>query len=381
MPNLHAGKLVSLLDLASRAAPDDKSVMDRTTANTGTRQVAERLRFDEAALLEWLSENVTGFEGPLTVSQFKGGQSNPTYKLETPGAAYVLRRKPPGKTLPGAHAVDREYRVLAALGSQGFPVPRVHALCEDERVIGTAFYLMDMVPGRIVWEASFPGLEPSTRAAHFDAMNATMARLHGFDPAAIGLADYGKAGGFVERQVKRWSRQYLNDVEAGRVEDMDRLVAWLEKHLPADKGDSRIVHGDFRCDNMIFDAEQPQVRAVLDWELSTLGDPESDFVYHCMMYRMPAGIFTGLAGLDLQALGIPSEEEYVAAYCHRTGRAAIPAFDYLMVFNLFRLAAIIHGIKGRLARGNASSAHAAESAKALEPLAAMAWAQAEQARL
>jgi aminoglycoside phosphotransferase (APT) family kinase protein len=355
--------------------------MDRTTANTGTQDVAERLRFDEAALAQWLAANVPGFEGPLTVSQFKGGQSNPTYKLDTPAASYVLRRKPPGRTLPGAHAVDREYRVLAALGKEGFPVPHVHALCEDEAVIGTPFYLMDMVPGRIVWEAHFPGLEPADRAAHFDAMNATIARLHGYEPTAIGLEGYGKAGGFVERQVKRWSTQYLNDAEAGRLDAMDKLVGWLEKHLPSDKGDSRIVHGDFRCDNMIFDADQPQVRAVLDWELSTLGDPESDFVYHCMMYRMPAGIFTGLAGLDLPALGIPSEEDYVAAYCRRTGRDGIPSFDYLMVFNLFRLAAIIHGIKGRLARGSASSAHAAESARALEPLAAMAWAQAQAARL
>jgi aminoglycoside phosphotransferase (APT) family kinase protein len=277
--------------------------------------------------------------------------------------------------------VDREYKVMAALGSQGFPVPRVHGLCEDDGVIGTAFFVMDMVPGRIVWEAQFPGQTPESRAAHFDAMNATIARLHSYDPAAIGLSDYGKAGGFVERQVARWSKQYVGDVEAGRNADMDRLVDWLGKHLPPDSGDSRVIHGDYRCDNMIFDAQAPEVRAVLDWELSTLGDPESDFVYHCMMYRMPAGLFTGLGGLDLAALGIPSEDEYVAAYCRRTGRSGIPAFDYLMVFNLFRLAAIIHGIKGRLARGNASSSHAAESAKVLEPLAAMAWAQAEQARL
>jgi len=355
--------------------------MDRTSANTGTRDVAERLRFDERALASWMEQHVDGFAGPLTVSQFKGGQSNPTYKLDTPGASYVLRRKPPGKTLPGAHAVDREYRVMAALGGQDFPVPRVHALCEDESVVGTAFFVMDMVPGRIVWEAQFPDVPTSDRAAHFDAMNATIAQLHSFEPAVIGLGDYGKAGGFVERQVARWSKQYLTDVEAGRNADMDRLVEWLGKHLPPDKGDSRVIHGDYRCDNMIFDVAEPQVRAVLDWELSTLGDPESDFVYHCMMYRMPSGIFTGLAGLDLAALGIPSEDEYVAAYCRRTGRDGIPTFDYLMVFNLFRLAAIIHGIKGRLARGNASSAHAAESARALEPLAAMAWAQAERARL
>jgi aminoglycoside phosphotransferase (APT) family kinase protein len=355
--------------------------MDRTTANTGTREVSDRLRFDQDALAEWMRIHVDNFQGPLTVSQFKGGQSNPTYKLDTPVASYVLRRKPPGKTLPGAHAIDREYRVMEALGRQGFPVPHVHALCEDEGVIGTAFFVMDMVPGRIVWEAHFPDVERAGRAAHFDQMNATIARLHSYDPAEIGLGDYGKAGGFVQRQVARWSKQYLGDVEAGRNADMDRLVDWLGKHLPADCGDNRIIHGDYRCDNMIFASSAPEIRAVLDWELSTLGDPESDFVYHCMMYRMPAGIFTGLGGLDLAALGIPSEADYVAAYCRRTGRENIPAFDYLMVFNLFRLAAIIHGIKGRLARGNASSAHAAESAKALEPLAAMAWSQAEKARI
>ena len=355
--------------------------MDRTTANTGTREVSERLRFDEAALARWMQDHVPAFEGPLTVSQFKGGQSNPTYKLDTPRASYVLRRKPPGKILPGAHAIDREYRVLSALGAQGFPVPRVHGLCEDDGVIGTAFYVMDLIPGRIVWEAQFPGLSPESRAAHFDAMNATIAQLHSYDPAAIGLGDYGRASGFVERQVARWSKQYLTDTDGGRIEDMDRLVDWLQKHLPPDSGESRIAHGDFRCDNMIFDSDKPEVRAVLDWELSTLGDPASDFTYHCMMYRMPAGIFTGLAGLDLPALGIPSEEDYVAAYCRRTGREGIPAFDYLIVFNLFRLAAIVHGIKGRLFRGNASSAQAGETVKALEPLAALAWSEARKARL
>lgn len=355
--------------------------MDRTTANSGTREVSERLRFDEAALARWMEDHVADFGGPLTVSQFKGGQSNPTYKLDTPIASYVLRRKPPGKTLPGAHAVDREYRVLAALGRQGFPVARVHALCEDEGVIGTAFYVMDMVPGRIVWEAEFPGLTPEDRAAHFDAMNATLAQLHSYDPEAIGLGDYGKATGFVERQVGRWSKQYLTDTDGGRVEDMDKLVDWLAKHMPADSGESRIVHGDYRCDNMIFAPDAPQIRAVLDWELSTLGDPVSDFTYHCLMYRMPAGIFTGLAGLDLAALGIPSEDDYVAAYCRRTGREGIAHLDYLIVFNLFRLAAIIHGIKGRLARGSASSAHAEATVAALDPLAALAWNEAQKARL
>jgi len=350
--------------------------MDRTEANTGTREVSEKLRFDVRALEGWMTEHVDGFSGPLSVSQFKGGQSNPTYRLATPsGQAFVMRRKPPGKLLPGAHAVDREARVMSALGSQGFPVPHVHGLCEDEGVIGTPFFVMDLVDGRIIWEASFPGLSPSDRAAHFDAMNDTIARLHGFDPQAIGLGDYGRATGFIERQVARWSRQYETDIEAGRVPAMDRLVAWLRDNLPEDSGESRVVHGDYRCDNMIFAPDQPRVSAVLDWELSTLGDPLADFVYHLMMYRMPAGMFTGLKGLDLIELGIPSEEQYVEAYCCRTGRTGLPQLDYLFVFVIFRLAAICHGIRGRLARGSASSAHAQATAALTEPLADLALAQ------
>jgi len=355
--------------------------MDRTEANSGTRDVSERLRFDEAGLARWMAANVAEFAGPVSVSQFKGGQSNPTYKLETPGAAYVLRRKPPGKLLPGAHAVEREYRVMKALGAQGFPVPRVHGLCEDESVIGTPFFVMDMVVGRIIWEAGFPGLSPAGRAQHFDAMNKTIAQLHSYDPAAIGLADYGKGENYVARQVERWSGQYEKDEEAGRIEAMDRLVAWLSAHLPDTSEPPRVTHGDFRCDNMIFAADRPEVIAVLDWELSTLGDPVADFAYHLLMYRMPAGIFTGLKGLDLAQQGIPSEEEYVARYCERTGRSALPGLDYLIVFNLFRLSAILHGIKGRLARGTASSAHAAQMVQGLEPLANLAWSEAQKARL
>jgi len=356
--------------------------MDRTEANTGTCDVSERLRFDVAALERWMANHVEGFTGPLTVSQFKGGQSNPTYRLDTSsGRAFVLRRKPPGKLLPGAHAVEREARVMSALGDQGFPVPHVHGLCEDDSVIGTPFFVMDVVEGRIVWEASFPGLAAAERAAHFDAMNATIAQLHNYDPGAIGLGDYGRATGFVERQVARWSKQYVSDVEAGRLTQMDAVVDWLQQHLPPDSGDARVVHGDFRCDNMIFAPVEPRVSAVLDWELSTLGDPAADFVYHLLMYRMPSGIFTGLDGLDLDALGIPSEAEYVAAYCRRTGRDHLPNVDYLMVFVMFRLAAILHGIKGRLARGNASSAHAAQMVGQLEPLADLALAQARAARL
>ncbi len=355
--------------------------MDRTEANSGTREVSEQLRFDAGALEEWLRGHVAGFAGPLTISQFKGGQSNPTYRLDTPERRYVLRRKPPGKLLPGAHAVEREARVMTALGGAGFPAPRVHGLCEDDSVIGTPFFVMDLVEGRIVWEAEFPGMTPDKRAAHFDAMNATIAQLHGYDPAAIGLGDYGKAGGFVERQVKRWASQYRADGDAGRLDQMDQLADWLEKHLPPDSGDSRIAHGDFRCDNMIFDTAAPRVAAVLDWELSTLGDPAADFVYHLLMYRMPAGIFTGLDGLDLPKLGIPSEAEYLAAYCRRTARDHLPNVDYLMVFVMFRLAAILHGIKGRLARGTASSAHAAQMVGQLEPLAELALGQARVARL
>ena len=355
--------------------------MDRTIDNSGTRDVAENMRFDVAALDAWMRANVTGFEGPLTISQFKGGQSNPTYRLDTPTRSYVMRRKPPGKLLSGAHAVDREARVMAALGRVDFPVPHIHGLCEDENVLGTPFFVMDLVEGRIVWEAHFPGLEPAQRAAHFDAMNATIAALHSHDPAAIGLGDYGRPTGFVERQLARWSKQYLADTDAGRLPQMDTVVDWLQRNLPAESGRSSVVHGDFRCDNMIFDATAPQVRAVLDWELSTLGDPAADFVYHLMMYRMPAAIFAGISGVDLAALGIPSEDEYIAAYCRRTGRDHLPHIDYLMVFVMFRLAAILHGIKGRVVRGTATSAHAAAMADRLGPLADLALAQTMTARL
>jgi aminoglycoside phosphotransferase (APT) family kinase protein len=354
--------------------------MERTEQNSGTMDVRSSHRFDVAALQSWMEDNVAGFSGPLEVAQFRGGQSNPTYKLSSGGRAYVLRRKPPGKLLPGAHAVDREHRVLAALGRQRFPVPPVHGLCLDESVIGTAFYVMDMVEGRIFWEADLPQVPRAERAAHFDAMNATIAQLHRIDPEAAGLGDYGKPGNYFERQIGRWSKQYLGDVEAGRVPAMDRLVEWLPAHIPATAGEeSRVIHGDFRCDNMIFHACEPRVVAVLDWELSTLGHPLADFAYHLMMYRMPAGATTGLAGLDLAALGIPSEAEYVAAYCRRTGRDGIADLDFYMAFNMFRLAAIVHGIKGRLARGTASSAHADRMAAGLEPLADLAWTQAVRA--
>ena len=349
--------------------------MDRSAQNSGTGEVRSAHRFDEARLEAWLDANVEGFAGPLRVEQFKGGQSNPTYKLVTPGRAYVLRRKPPGPLLPGAHAVDREYRVITALGRQGFPVARAYALCVDEQVIGTAFYVMEMVEGRIFWDTTFPDMSAAERPAYFDAMNATIAALHGIDPEAVGLGDYGKPGNYFARQIARWSKQYEQDVEAGRVEAMDRLVEWLPGHVPPDEPQPRIIHGDFRCDNMVFHPERPEVLAVLDWELSTLGHPLADFSYHLMMYRMP----DALGGRDLAALNIPSEADYVAAYCRRTGRDGIADLDFYMAFNLFRLAGIIHGIKGRMVRGTASSAHAGEMVKRLEPLADLAWAQAQKA--
>jgi aminoglycoside phosphotransferase (APT) family kinase protein len=353
--------------------------MDRSAQNSGTVEVRKAHRFDSAGLERWLEREVEDYAGPLRIEQFKGGQSNPTYKLITPARAYVLRRKPPGQLLPGAHAVDREYRVISALARQGFPVARAYGLCLDDDVIGTAFYVMEMVEGRIFWEADFPQVPGARRPAYFDAMNATIAQLHLIDPEAAGLADYGKPGNYFERQIGRWSRQYLGDAEAGRVPAMDRLVEWLPLNIPSGAEEARVIHGDFRCDNMVFHPAEPRVLAVLDWELSTLGHPLADFTYHLMMYRMPAGVSTGLAGLDLAALNIPSEGEYVAAYCRRTGRSGIPDLDFYMAFNMFRLAAIVHGIKGRLVRGTAASAHADKMAASLEGLADLAWSQAEKA--
>jgi aminoglycoside phosphotransferase (APT) family kinase protein len=342
--------------------------------NSGTTPVREGFRFDEAALARWMGDHVPGFAGPLTVEQFKGGQSNPTYKLTTPGNSYVLRRKPPGQLLKGAHAVEREAKVLTGLAKAGFPVAHVHALCTDDGVIGTWFYIMDLVEGRIFWDATIPEVTREERPAYFDAMNATMAALHNVDYAAVGLADYGKPGNYFERQIGRWSKQYVEDVDAGRDPDMDRLIEWLPAHIPAGD-DTAIVHGDFRIDNMIFHPTEPRVLAVLDWELSTLGHPLADFSYHAMMYHMPPHIVAGLAGADLAALNIPSEADYIAAYCARTGRDGIADYRFYTAFNFFRLAAIFHGIKGRVIRGTAASAQAADRARMFPELARIARAQ------
>jgi aminoglycoside phosphotransferase (APT) family kinase protein len=347
--------------------------------NTGTTAVREGLGFDEAALVRWMQDHVEDYAGPLKVEQFKGGQSNPTYALSTPSARYVLRRKPPGQLLPGAHDVMREARVQKALGTTGFPVAPIMGVCEDDSIVGTPYYLMGLVEGRIFWDSAFEEVPQDQRHLYFDAMNATIARLHQVDYQAIGLGEYGKPGNYFARQISRWSRQYTEDPEAGRDANMDALAQWLPTAIP--EGDeTSIVHGDFRCDNMIFHAELPQVIAVLDWELSTLGHPLADFAYHAMMYRVPAEIVAGIGGRDPLALGLPSEEDYIAAYCHRTGRARIPNWDFYLAFNLFRLAAIFHGIKGRVLRGTASSAQAAQRAAHFPALAKLAHEAMERCR-
>ena len=340
-------------------------------ANAGTTAVREAHRFDEAALTRWMLANIEGIRGPLRVEQFKGGQSNPTYELSTPTQNYVLRRKPPGPVLRGAHAVEREARVLQALGPLGFPVPLVLGLCTNDTVIGTWFYVMQLVEGRIFWDATFPQLSNAERPAYFEAMNTTLARLHGIDYAALGLSEYGRPGNYFARQIARWSEQYQQDADAGRDEGMDRLIDWLGANIPSND-ETSLVHGDFRCDNLIFHPREPRVLAVLDWELSTLGHPLADFAYHAMMYRMPPQIVAGLAGADLARLHIPSETEYLQQYCRHTGRSGIADYEFYITFNFFRLAAIFHGIKGRVVRGTAASAHARERAESFPTLVQLA---------
>ncbi|MBK4999688.1 phosphotransferase [Pseudomonas sp. S31] len=348
-------------------------------ANAGAGAVRAQMEVDQEALERWMRTNVEGFRGPLSLLQFNGGQSIPTYQVTTPGGQYVLRRKPSGVLLKGAHSVEREAQVQQALARAGYCVPRIFGLCTDTSVIGAPFYLMERVEGRIFWDATFPGVSAAERPLYFQAMNSTLARLHGIAPASVGLEQYGKIGNYFSRQISRWTRQYLEDEAAGRNADMDLLVKWLPEHIPS--GDeTRIVHGDFRCDNMIFHPEQPRVIAVLDWELSTLGHPLADFANHAMMYRMPPDIVAGLAGADLQQLNIPSESQYVEAYCQSTGRTSIPEWEFYIAFNLFRMAAIFHGIKGRVLRGTAASAHAHERARSFPVLAKLARTALEACR-
>ena len=351
--------------------------MDAQSAFAGTREVDERYRLDEAALDVWLAEDIDGYAGPLTLRQFKGGQSNPTYELTTPGRTYVLRRKPPGVLLASAHAVDREFTVISALHAQGFPVARPYALCTDEAVIGSIFYVMDKVEGRVFWDLKLPGLQPAERRAIYEAQTDTLAALHAFDPAAIGLSDYGKPGNYFARQVGRWTKQYRAS-EIAPIAAMDRLIAFLPDSLPPE-GPTRIVHGDFRLDNLILDPSEAKVRAVLDWELSTLGDPMADFSYLLIGWAIPASLRNGLAGADLKELGIPSVEETVERYAEKTGTAPPQNLDWLFAYNLFRLAAICQGIAGRVRDGTAASAHAKTMAAQVEPLSDAAWGFARKA--
>lgn len=346
---------------------------------TGTKDVADTHKFDEARLFDYMSEHVEGFEGPLEVRQFKGGQSNPTYQLVTPKKKYVLRRKPPGKLLKSAHMVDREYKVITALHGQGFPVARTYCLCEDEEVIGTIFYIMDCVEGRIFWEGQIPSVGKEERTAIYDAMNATLAQLHNVDYKAAGLEDFGKPGNYFARQISRWTKQYQLS-ETQEITSMNKLIDWLPNNIPDDDS-TTIVHGDYRLDNMILHPTEPKVVAVLDWELSTLGNPLGDFTYHLMQWRMPVqGTSSGtLMGADLKALGIPSEEEYIAKYCERTGRDGIENIDFYFAYNFFRLAGILQGIVGRVRDGTASNERAADMAEIVQPLADTAWQFAQAA--
>jgi len=349
----------------------DAAEQEREQLNTGTKAVAESHKFDEASLARWMTANVAGYAGPLEVRQFKGGQSNPTYQLITPGKKYVLRRKPPGKLLPSAHAVDREFKVIAALSKQGFPVARAYALCTDDAVIGAAFYIMSMEEGRVFWDPTLPSQTREARHAIFTSKIETLARLHTYDPQAIGLGDFGKPGNYFARQVDRWTKQYRAS-ETEHIPEVEKLIEWLPRTVPHQERVS-IVHGDYRLDNMIFHPSEPRVLAVLDWELSTLGDPMADFTYLLMQWTMP-----GLANADLNALNIPSMEQAAQIYCNVTG-SAVPDLNWYFSYNLFRLAGITQGIAGRIRDGTAASAKAMESAKRTVPLAKASWEYAQKA--
>ena len=360
-------------------------------ANTGTKPVAESHAFDVGALQKHLEASLPGFAGPLAVEQFKGGQSNPTYKLVTPQRQYVMRSKPGpvAKLLPSAHAIEREFQVMGALHGTDVPVPRMLLLCDDESIIGRAFYVMEFVEGRILWDQSLPSLDNAGRAALYDEMNRVIAALHNVDPKQVGLEGYGKPGNYFERQIGRWTKQYQASITQP-IDAMDRLIEWLPAHIPAsarDDGQVSIVHGDYRLDNLVFHPSEPKVVAVLDWELSTLGHPLADFSYHCMSWRIPPGSFRGLGGVDIASLGIPDEKSYVRRYCERTGRigkgadldAVMRDWNFYLAYNMFRLAGILQGIAKRVEMGTASSAQARQAGAGARPLAEMGWKIAQQA--
>jgi aminoglycoside phosphotransferase (APT) family kinase protein len=332
--------------------------------------------FDVPALQAYLRASVAGFDGPLRVSRFSGGQSNPTFLLDAGERKYVLRKKPDGPLLPSAHAIEREYRVISALRGSGVPTPDALVLCEDASVIGAPFYVMAHVEGRIFWDPALPGLKRSERAAIYDDMNRVIATLHGLDVEAVGLTDFGRAGNYLERQIARWSKQYLAS-QTQPIEAMLRLIDWLPRRLPP-PGATALVHGDLRVDNMIFDPVEPRIVALLDWELSTLGDPLADFAYHMLTWILRADEFRGMAGADLAALGIPDAPEYLRRYAERRGLGPVdPAlWDYHLVYNLFRLAAILQGIAKRAQDGNAAAANAHETGARARLIAEIAWRRA-----
>lgn len=319
------------------------------------------------ALEAWLADHIEGYRGPSRVEKFAGGQSNPTFKLIAPSGAYVLRRKPLGLTLPSAHAVDREFRVLKALGPTPAPVPRVHALCLDPAIAGGMFYVMDFLQGRVVFDARLPGFSREDRARVFNSLNAAIAVIHSLDPQALGLADFGRSGDYIQRQIARWTKQY-RAAETERIPAFDDLIAWLPAHAPPE-GETRLVHGDFRLDNVLLHPSEPHIVAVLDWELSTLGDPRADFAYHAMSWRIRPELFRGLEGVDLAALGIPDEAAYVEAYVRRGGIDPRPHWRFFLALSLFRLAAILQGIARRALDGTAADAAAAEVGAKARPLA------------
>ena len=359
-------------------------------AYSGTKPVTEQHAFDVGVLRDYLRERLEGFGGSLQVEQFKGGQSNPTFKLITPQCAYVMRTKPgpAAKLLASAHAIEREYKVMHALAESSVPVPRMHLLCEDEAVIGRAFFVMEFVQGRVLWDQSLQDSDKATRSAIYDEMNRVIAALHCVDFASIGLADYGKPGNYFERQIARWSKQYTASITEP-IEAMDRLMAWLPQNIPPsarDPSQVAIVHGDYRLDNMVFHSSQARIAAVLDWELSTIGHPLADFSYHCMSWHIEPGTFRGIGGLDYAALGIPTEREYVQRYCERTGRiapggaidAVLADWNFYMAYNLFRMAGILQGIARRVVDGTAASTQARVSAAGARPLAEMGWKVAQK---
>ena len=352
----------------------------------GTMPVADRQKFDVATLADYMRQHVEGFDAKaadgMTVEQFKGGQSNPTFKITAgnqPSQQYVMRAKPGpvAKLLPSAHAIEREFKVMNALNKASFPAAKQYALCTDEDVIGRAFYIMEFVDGRVLWDQSLPGMTPSQRAEIYDEMNRVISQLHTIDYAAIGLADYGRPGNYFARQIDRWTKQYKAS-ETEKIEAMDNLIAWLPNNIPPGD-DTSIVHGDYRLDNMMFHKTEPRILAVLDWELSTLGHPLADFSYHCMSWHVTAGQFRGIKGLDHQALGIPSEQEYIAKYCERTGKTIRQAdFSFYLAYNMFRMAGILQGIMKRYVDGTASSAQAKKSGEAARPMAELGWSYANK---